>query len=296
MGIFSNVIRLRKSMKLVQISLFGTLAAQEILGPRGQPLAFGKQPEFDENDEVYRIHFYPKTGSEKDEYVLFKRVTSESIKQVNVQEIPDALYYMTSVAKELKEPKRFDVVAAQRKFVKGFTLDFSQVWQYGCFGQMRPAKHGRGDPIDKIDELYQRHQICQACVQNDYEIQKKSKLDYSFCYDLKQQKFLCPKDPKRNTATQWAQCECDARLANDLAESTKKGAQFRKEVSFEIDCPEKERSLSLAQSSQCCGEYPNRFMFHSDGRRECCASKLFNSGSSKCCNRSIISIDEECEI
>ena len=51
---------------------FGTLAAQEILGPRGQPLAFGKQPEFDENDEVYRIHFYPKTGSEKDEYVLFK--------------------------------------------------------------------------------------------------------------------------------------------------------------------------------------------------------------------------------
>ena len=52
--------------------IFGTLAAQEILGPRGQPLAFGKQPEFDENDEVYRIHFYPKTGSEKDEYVLFK--------------------------------------------------------------------------------------------------------------------------------------------------------------------------------------------------------------------------------
>ena len=39
-----------------------------------------------------------------------------------------------------------------------------------------------------------------------------------------------------------------------------------------------------------------RFMFHSDGRRECCVSKLFNSGSSKCCNRSIISIDAECEI
>ena len=35
----------------------------------------------------------------------FQRVTSESIQQVNVQEIPDALYYMTSVARELKKPK-----------------------------------------------------------------------------------------------------------------------------------------------------------------------------------------------
>ena len=42
------------------------------MGPRGQPLTFGKQPEFDAEKEVYRIHFYPKTNTDKDEYVLFK--------------------------------------------------------------------------------------------------------------------------------------------------------------------------------------------------------------------------------
>ena len=72
-------------MKKLLISLFGTVWSQQ----RGVKLDYYKGEEtqqetaFDEGDEAYRVHFYPKSGSSRDEYVLFK-VGTNNIKNSQV--------------------------------------------------------------------------------------------------------------------------------------------------------------------------------------------------------------------
>lgn len=247
--------------------------------------------DFVEQDEVYRIHFYPQTDSANDEYVLYKRISPSQTQQVNSQEIPDPLYYMTRVAHELAAWNNYTPFRAQKRFVNSdFGLDYGNLWQYGCYGQMRPFKNGRGDPKDIFDEIYKEYHTCLSCVNHDYGLKNVPK--YSFCYDLKSYKFVCPKDPERNTSEQWAQCQCDMALANKLAK-IRSGSQdfvFNNEVVYEDDCIGTGDFLPNNNNSQkqCCGEYPKRFVYHTDGNKQCCGAKLFNSQSQKCCESSDI--------
>ena len=81
---------------------------------------------------------------------------------------------------------------------------------------------------------------------------------------ISQFRFLCPKDPDRNSQAQWAQCECDAKLANKLARVRAQKQEFmlNNEIVFEEQCREKngkvdQIDLRLSRP-QCCGEYPTR--------------------------------------
>mgnify|MGYP000354872413 CR=1 FL=1 len=57
-------------MKLLLIFVVGGIWGVNPRGIKWEAPEYDAQ-EFDESAEVYRIHFYPKTGSE-DEYILFK--------------------------------------------------------------------------------------------------------------------------------------------------------------------------------------------------------------------------------
>ena len=46
---------------------------------RGQPIRYQEGPKFNKEDEVYRIHFYPVTSSDQDEFVLFKVSTFDHL-------------------------------------------------------------------------------------------------------------------------------------------------------------------------------------------------------------------------
>jgi len=285
-------------MKQFLISL---LFSKTILATEPRGVKYEKAEEFSGADEVYRIHFYPKSGSTDDEYVLVKRITSQLTQQVNVQEIPDPKYYMTRVAHELARWQGYTSHGAQDRFVTSdFNLDYSQLWQYGCYGQLRPYRHGGGDPVDVFDKIYKDHQTCLACVKHDFG---KMIPQYSFCYDLEQFRFLCPHDEERNTEAQWSQCECDAKLANKLA----KVRAFTQDFMLNNEVTEEQcrdnRGMdglvggargSIAKQPKCCGEYPSRFVFHTDGNRQCCGGKLFSSNSKKCCSNTITGLEESC--
>ena len=138
-------------------------------------------------------------------------------------------------------------------------MDYSSLWRYGCYGQLRPYRHGTGEPVDVFDKIYKDYQTCLSCVKHDFG--SKMIPQYSFCYDLSQFKFLCPKDPDRNSAAQWAQCECDAKLANKLARvrANQQDFMLNNEVVFEEQCRDKGNQKSIKSTKpQCCGEYPSR--------------------------------------
>lgn len=292
-------------MKQVLISVIGAALAANPRGHRWNGIIRQEQ-EFDEQAEVYRIHFYPRSSSE-DQYVLFKRVTSELTQQVNVQEIPDPKYYMTRVAHDLARWQGYTSQGAQNRFINSdFELDYSTVWRYGCYGQLRPYRHGKGEPVDVFDKIYKDYQTCLACVKHDFG--EKMVPKYSFCYDLREFRFLCPTDLERNSESQWAQCECDAKLANNLAKVRSQNSDFmlNNQVVFDEQCregksggggqdtPAQDIDRSRSMQAQCCGEYPSRFIFHTNGNRQCCGNKLYNSDSQKCCSDSIFGLEKSC--
>lgn len=283
-------------MKLLLISLFGT---HETALPRGVKMDYYQGDDglggYDASAEVYRVHFYQRSNSDNNEYILYKRVSETQTQQINVHQIPDPTYYMTRVAHDLARWQGYTSVGAQQRFIESdFDLEYSTLWQYGCYGQLRPYRHGRGDPVDVFDNIYKEYQTCLACIKHDYD--EKRLNEYSFCYDLKEYQFICPKDPSRNTEAQWAQCECDAKLANKLSKvrADEQNFMFNNEVIYEDQCFKSSPKERKSTQPQCCGTYPHRFVFHTDGGRQCCGDKLFNSSTQQCCSRSILGLEEQC--
>ena len=139
-------------------------------------------------------------------------------------------------------------------------MDYTTLWQHGCFGQLRPFRHGRGEPVDVFDKVYKEYQTCRACVKYDFgpKFEQISR-NYSFCYDFRKRRFLCPKEAERNSVEQWSQCECDAKLANHLATLTDK-LTARKEFDFDADCQPNPDRVKRSLPPTCCGVYPKRYV------------------------------------
>ena len=69
-------------MRQVLLSVLNFFSlAQEEASPRGMPIRYynPEGPKYNKTEEVYRIHFYPVTSSEKDEFVLFKASTFDHL-------------------------------------------------------------------------------------------------------------------------------------------------------------------------------------------------------------------------
>lgn len=260
--------------------------------------------EFDPEIEADRIHFFHQGehSNGTDYYNLVKRIGKGQVQVVNQHEIPDPLWYMATVADQLATFKKIPNGEAQEYFVDSkFDLNPIGSWSYGCYGQIRPFRKGRGEAKGIIDQFYKEWQQCNACVGLDFEQDQPNITEnYSFCYDLKRRRFICPSDKKANSFAQKSRCECDARLANKLTKLRGLG-KFNDGKDFDEECfgqSNIDGDYKKSQSQrQCCGLYPNRFVFRPSENRKCCKTIVYNTKRNKCCgNDVLLKSDEICGI
>ena len=86
-------------------------------------------------------------------------------------------------------------------------------------------------------------------------------------------------------------CECDKRFGYELAQAWPQW-DSRWKGKDKFDRKEECRAMGTAhvgQIDQCCGVYPYRYPYHSNGgQRECCGVKTFEVGGlKKCCDDNV---------
>jgi len=178
---------------------------------------------------------------------------------------------------------------------------------YGCYcfsDAQYELDAGKGRPVDSIDAACKSFHQCYRCVNKDFvqEAGQASCDGTSRSYRFKgivdevtgSKQIVCLNKPgtcKRGI------CECDKALADDLSDLEFKwdimnhqrwGGFSKDAMCVGLGSPRTARSIDGTGVQQCCGEYPNRFIYTSEGkdgsRRGCCNGKTFDLGGHlECC-------------
>ena len=187
---------------------------------------------------------------------------------------------------------------------------FGRYCYYGCWCLPDPAHSletpGKGPAVDPVDASCKRQNHCYECAKIDHPDHPKS-----CAPDVTSYKFRLYHDPSDPT-NHWKNsiectdepsermkpkhfvryscsrslCECDKKLAEDLrAEFYEWTLKNKQSEGFDKDsvCVNKGNG-GMTGPTQCCGKYPNRYPFASNGGyRDCCGSKTYNIEAFECC-------------
>lgn len=188
---------------------------------------------------------------------------------------------------------------------------------YGCYcfsDAQYELDAGKGRPVDAIDSACKSFHQCYRCVNKDFvqEAGQDNCDGTSRSYRFKgivdpvtqQKQIVCLNNEgtcKRSI------CECDKALADDLSDLEfkwnimhhQRWGGFNKEAECQGHGQARQaRSIDGEGVQQCCGNYPNRFIYTSEGKdgamRGCCDGKTFDlEGHLECCEgRSLIPIGQ----
>ena len=95
--------------------------------------------------------------------------------------------------------------------------------------------------------------------------------------------------------------KCDEQLAFDLSNNANlfdATLSSLDEFNFEAKCFATPSGVASRDDLECCGEYPDRFPFHSGGgERECCGLKVYSTDSKQCCQDGrIVALGKSCPV
>lgn len=191
--------------------------------------------------------------------------------------------------------ERVKVLMEMIMFLQMDPQNFEKFFQYGCWcfpDGARSVIGGYGEPRDGADMVCKRYHKCQQCINQDYVdcpewagykyrgiIDKKTGKKRIECLN----KSGCRKD----------HCECDSKLAQDLAEYEMLWDPMLNQQYGGFDrtteCPLQDvRSNNVNNEHECCGKYPNRFPYVSKSQsgelRKCCKSKTYDPRTLACCH------------
>jgi len=176
---------------------------------------------------------------------------------------------------------------------------FDKFFQYGCWcfpdGENN-VLGGYGEAQDGADSVCKKYHNCQRCVDHDYvDCPAWAPYRYSGKVDKITGKKIIKCNNRPGTCRR-NHCECDKKLAEDLAEyemlwnptlSLQMGGFDRA-----VECPgPKERSERVGNDNEhsCCGVYPDRFPFVSKNQkgdiRKCCLTKTYDPRVLACCQQ-----------
>jgi len=167
---------------------------------------------------------------------------------------------------------------------------FSKYCFYGCWCMPSGgADINRvwGQPVDEIDATCRDMQLCYKCAKLDYGNQCKDTVGYSYKgYEVNGERRIRCMD-EQNTCRR-AICECDRRLAMDLAKLEDTASMdFHSKYgtfNFQEQCVPQCTGSSCPKWDQCCGDYPERFPYNSqDGAKQCCGQKTYYKSVLSCC-------------
>ena len=187
---------------------------------------------------------------------------------------------------------------------------------YGCWCQIRNhgasgIVPGHGQPVDELDELCRDWHQCRSCTELDSTTGScdSSSFAYEVGLDPSTNRIACDSYNSDQCAVNI--CKCDETLAHEL--SLRIGDRVTSTVTNAdgsgFDHVNQCRSSvaggggnnkggnNIGSTTQCCGEYPNRFTYSSKGgTTQCCWNKTYDRNRHECCVGSFLTSIGECMI
>jgi len=187
---------------------------------------------------------------------------------------------------------------------------FARYCYYGCWciaDKAHDFHNGQaGVPVDPIDSSCKRQYQCYECAKMDHPNRNCDSSITQYHYNLllddtdpnnhwkKSIQCTDPADRNEKFSCRRAMCECDKRLAEDLRthfdEWSVDNHKIQGNFNADVQCVKNPSGGNNEGPIECCGDYPNRFPFSTQGgNRQCCSSagKTYNPTVNECCGDSV---------
>lgn len=186
---------------------------------------------------------------------------------------------------------------------------FDKFFQYGCYcfpdGE-KSVLGGYGEARDGADQICKKYHNCQRCINKDY----------NDCPEWAPYKYKGRQDPttgqkyleclNKEGSCRRNHCECDKRLAEQLAEYE---MAWNPQYSLAFggfdrakSCPAADKRTNNNNDNQheCCGNYPDRYPYVSESEtgvlRKCCDTKTYDPRVLACCQDNVLKQHGTCGV
>jgi len=193
--------------------------------------------------------------------------------------------------------KRMNVIMMMIAYLQADpTEGFDKFFQYGCWcfpeGE-NSVLGGYGEAQDGADSVCKRYHNCQRCIDKDYvDCPEWAPYRYNGKVDKATGKRTIKCNNKQGTCRR-NHCECDKKLAEDLAEYE---MLWNPTLSLQFggfdrhgECPSPHERTNNGNDNEhsCCGVYPDRYPYVSKNSkgdlRKCCLTKTYDPRQLACC-------------
>jgi len=168
---------------------------------------------------------------------------------------------------------------------------------YGCYcfqSYDNEFWKGQGLPKDDIDKSCRSLSMCYHCIQSEETCSPDVKYEFIGLEDSAtgDRAIMCLNPTgscERNV------CECDKRMAEELRrESETFNVIYDSQFALFDAATQCEKQVGTPAWDACCGTYPTRFPYSTEGSRACCGQSTYDTNFHDCCNEKIIARGMTC--
>lgn len=178
--------------------------------------------------------------------------------------------------------------------------DWNRFSGYGCWCFQNVDNEfwkGQGLPKDEIDKTCRKLSMCYHCIGNDYPVAMCSpETRYNFIGledSVTSDRFIECLD--QHGSCERHICECDKKFAEGLRTQAETAnlSLDRNWGGFD-QAAECKQQLGTPPWDACCGDYPTRMPYSTQGSRGCCKDQTYDTSFNQCCDERIVSHSATC--
>jgi len=176
-------------------------------------------------------------------------------------------------------------------------VKWSKFSGYGCYcfqSYDNEFWKGQGLPKDDIDKSCRSLSMCYHCIQSEETCSPDVKYEFIGLEDSAtgDRAIMCLNPTgscERNV------CECDKRMSEELRrESETFNVLYDSQFALFDATTQCEKQIGTPAWDACCGTYPTRFPYSTEGSRACCGESTYDTNFHDCCNEKIIARGMTC--
>ena len=271
-----------------------------------------KHPIFDEH-EVFKFRWHKQTEA------VHQALAQDSLYQAlelkiesyqgwqNETTMTDTAYWRLAKFYKLKH-----LMQGMMFFVNDYSMTFEKFFNYGCScfknldlsdRDIYNLKIESGLPVDNIDASCNRANRCRSCSFKDFNNECHAYRNYLYTtsYENNVPGMRCLDDPTNGPVSQCrrAQCECDLEFFKNIAAfyneyNLSNSPVYGNFDSYQCQSSCKDSTDGCISADRCCGKYPERDPYHSDGNKQCCKFTPFFKDTHKCCGENVVLGSQQC--
>jgi len=181
-------------------------------------------------------------------------------------------------------------------------FNINDVYNYACYCNFGARwADGRGKPKNVIDEACFDLYSCYTCVVKDLKSENESEAEKcepgleSYMIPTKTmsvdlgQLGACQEVNGQGNHCKSHTCACEMKFINKIIQFYIDQMLFDPTLKHSLgfdkgnDCPTCQGDLCDRNQRECCGEYPERFLYKPSLNKGCCGSKVYDSAFMQCC-------------